>query len=101
MTGVNWKFYAQYAGVGLNYTNQFSIPLTIHLDSISNPTYDILFGMPREIGVGAGYKYTNANLVNNYYYRFLSEITGSNSKILRARRFTNTISKNTILVSAF
>jgi hypothetical protein len=24
------------------------------------------------------------NLVNNYYYRFLSEITGSNSKILRA-----------------
>ena len=84
VTGVNWKFYAQYAGVGLNYTNRFSIPLTIHLDSISNPTYDILFGMPREIGVGAGYKYTNANLVNNYYYRFLSEITGSNSKILRA-----------------
>jgi len=84
VSGVNWKFYAQYAGVGLNYTNQFSIPLTIHLDSISNPTYDILFGMPREIGVGAGYKYTNANLVNNYYYRFLSEITGSNSKILRA-----------------
>ena len=84
VSGVNWKFYAQYAGVGLNYTNRFSIPLTIHLDSISNPTYDILFGMPREIGVGAGYKYTNANLVNNYYYRFLSEITGSNSKILRA-----------------
>ena len=84
VSGVNWMLYAQYAGVGLNYQNRYSIPLTIHLDSISNPTFDINFGMPREIGLGAGYKYTNSNLVNNYYYRFLSEITGSNSKLLRA-----------------
>lgn len=84
VSGVNWMLYAQYAGVGLNYQNRYSIPLTIHLDSISNPTFDINFGMPREIGLGAGYKYTNSNLVNNYYYRFLSEITGANSKLLRA-----------------
>lgn len=84
VTGVNWMLYAQYAGVGLNYQNRYSIPLTIHLDSISDPTFDINFGMPREIGLGAGYKYTNSNLVNNYYYKFLNEITGVNSKLLRA-----------------
>jgi hypothetical protein len=76
--------YAQYAGVGFNRSNRFSIPITTHLDSISNPTFDINFGMPREVGLGAGYKYTNANLVNTYYYRFLTEITSKNSKILRA-----------------
>ena len=84
VSGVNWMLYAQYAGVGLNRSNRFSIPVTTHLDSISNPTFDINFGMPREIGLGAGYKYTNANLVNTYYYRFLTEITSKNSKILRA-----------------
>ena len=83
-SGVNWFLYAQYAGVGFTRSNRFSLPITTHLDSISNPTFDINFGMPREIGLGAGYKYTNANLVNTYYYRFLTEITSKNSKILRA-----------------
>jgi hypothetical protein len=83
VSGVNWMLYAQYAGVGFNRSNRFSIPITTHLDSISNPTFDINFGMPREVGLGAGYKYTNANLVNTYYYRFLTEITSKNSKILR------------------
>jgi hypothetical protein len=40
--------------------------------------------MPREVGIGAGYNYTNANLVNTYYYRFIQEITNKNSKIVRA-----------------
>jgi hypothetical protein len=84
VSGVNWMLYAQYAGVGVNRSNRFSIPITTHLDDIANPTFDINFGMPREIGLGAGYKYTNSNLVNNYYYRFLTEITSKNSKILRA-----------------
>jgi hypothetical protein len=84
VSGVNWMLYAQYAGVGFNRSNQFSLPLTTHLDSISDPTFDINFGMPREIGLGSGYRYTNSNLVNNYYYRFLTEITSKNSKILRA-----------------
>ena len=84
VSGVTWRLWAENAGVGLNYAYRYSLPLTLHYDSISNPTFDILFGMPREIGVGAGYKYSNSNLVNNFYHRFLSEITGSNSKILRA-----------------
>jgi hypothetical protein len=61
-----------------------AIPLTIHYDSLSNPTIDLLFGMPREVGIGAGYNYTNSNLVTNYYYRFITEITNKNSKIVRA-----------------
>jgi hypothetical protein len=56
----------------------------LHYDSIANPTFDILFGMPRELGVGAGYKYGNSNLVTNFYYRFITEITNKNSKIVRA-----------------
>jgi hypothetical protein len=63
---------------------QRKLPLTIHYDNIANPTFDILFGMPKELGVGAGYKYGNSNLVTNYYYRFLTEITNKNSKIARA-----------------
>jgi len=83
-TGVSWRLYAFYNLANVGYVNQTSLPLTLHYDSLSNPTYDILFGMPKEIGVGAGYKYTNSNLVNNYYYRFLTEITSKNSKIIRA-----------------
>jgi hypothetical protein len=83
-TGVSWRLYVFFNLINTGYSNQTSLPLTLHYDSLSNPTYDILFGMPKEIGVGAGYKYTNANLVNNYYYRFLTEITSKNSKIIRA-----------------
>jgi hypothetical protein len=83
-TGVSWRLYAFFNLMNTGYVNQTSLPLTLHYDSLSNPQYDILFGMPKEIGVGAGYKYTNANLVNNYYYRFLTEITSKNSKIIRA-----------------
>ena len=83
-TGVSWKLYAFFNLMNVGYVNQTSLPLTLHYDSLSNPTYDILFGMPKEIGVGAGYKYTNSNLVNNYYFRFLTEVTSKNSKIIRA-----------------
>ena len=82
---VSWRFYAPFYGVGnFPYVVQRKLPLTIHYDNIANPTYDILFGMPKELGVGAGYKYGNSNLVTNYYYRFLTEITNKNSKIVRA-----------------
>ena len=79
-TGVSWKLYASPTA----YSTRTSLPLTIHYDSLSNPTFDILFGMPKELGVGAGYRYGNSNLVTNFYYRFLTEITNKNSKILRA-----------------
>jgi len=82
---VSWRFYAPFYGVGnFPYVVQRKLPLTIHYDNIANPTFDILFGMPKELGVGAGYKYGNSNLVTNYYYRFLTEITNKNSKIARA-----------------
>ena len=66
------------------YSNRTKLPMTIHYDSVTAPTFDILFGMPKELGVGAGYQYNNSNLVTNFYYRFITEITNKNSKILRA-----------------
>ena len=82
---VSWRFYAPFYGVGnFPYVVQRKLPLTIHYDNIANPTFDILFGMPKELGVGAGYKYGNSNLVTNFYYRFITEITNKNSKIARA-----------------
>ena len=82
--GVNWRLWNQYAGVGLVYSYLNKLPLTLHYNSITNPTFDILFGMPREIGIGAGYKYANVGLVNRFYYKFLTEITSKNSKLVRA-----------------
>jgi hypothetical protein len=82
--GVNWRLWNQYAGVGLVYSYLNKLPLTLHYNSITDPTFDILFGMPREIGIGAGYKYANVNLVNKFYYKFLTEITSKNSKLVRA-----------------
>jgi hypothetical protein len=79
-SGVTWRLFASPTA----YSTRTTLPLTIHYDSLSNPTFDILFGMPKEIGVGAGYRYGNSNLVTNFYYRFLSEITNKNSKIVRA-----------------
>jgi len=79
-SGVTWRLFASPTA----YSTRSTLPLTIHYDSLSNPTFDILFGMPKEIGVGAGYRYGNSNLVTNFYYRFLSEITNKNSKIVRA-----------------
>jgi hypothetical protein len=86
VSGVSIRFLTSFAGTfSLSATKvKTSIPLTIHYDSLSNPTIDLLFGMPREVGIGAGYNYTNANLVNTYYYRFIQEITNKNSKIVRA-----------------
>jgi hypothetical protein len=86
VSGVSIRFLTSFAGTfSLSATKvKTSIPLTIHYDSLSNPTIDLLFGMPREVGIGAGYNYTTANLVNTYYYRFIQEITNKNSKIVRA-----------------
>jgi hypothetical protein len=86
VSGVSCRFIISFMGTISIQTSQVktSIPLTIHYDSLSNPTIDLLFGMPREVGIGAGYNYTNANLVNTYYYRFIQEITNKNSKIVRA-----------------
>lgn len=86
VSGVSVRFLPSFVGTfSLNATQvKTSIPLTIHYDSLSSPTFDLLWGMPREVGIGAGYNYSNANLVNTYYYRFIQEITNKNSKIVRA-----------------
>lgn len=80
---VSWRLYS-ISYMLPYYSNRTKLPMTIHYDSVTAPTFDILFGMPKELGVGAGYQYNNSNLVTNYYYRFITEITNKNSKILRA-----------------
>ena len=61
---------------------QNKLPITLHVDSVSNMTFDLSFGMPREVLLGAGYSYSSNNLFNQYWYRFMYEITNRNSKIV-------------------
>ena len=61
---------------------QNKLPITLHVDSITSMTFDLSFGMPREVLLGAGYSYSSNNLFNQYWYRFMYEITNRNSKIV-------------------
>lgn len=61
---------------------QNKLPITTHIDSITNMNFDLSFGMPREVLLGAGYSYSSNNLFNQYWYRFMYEITNRNSKIV-------------------
>jgi hypothetical protein len=59
------------------------LPITLHVDSATNMDFDLSFGMPREVLLGAGYSYSSNNLFNTYWYRFVYEITNKNSKIFK------------------
>lgn len=61
---------------------QNKLPITLHVDSINSMSFDLSFGMPREVLLGAGYSYSSNNLFNQYWYRFMYEITNKNSKIV-------------------
>jgi len=54
-----------------------------HLDDVENPTYDLNFGVPKEVFYTAT-KYTDNNLFNRFWRVFIDEITGINSKIVSA-----------------
>ena len=54
-----------------------------HLDDVENPTYDLNFGVPKEVFYTAS-KYTDNNLFNRFWRVFIDEITGINSKIVSA-----------------
>ncbi len=55
---------------------------TSHIDSPTAPTLDLLFGMPRRINLPAGTSYTDNNLFNKYWSRYIKEITDKDSKIV-------------------
>jgi hypothetical protein len=57
-------------------------PLTIHTDNDVLPTIDILFGKPFEVGYPPKVTYTDNNLYNAYWSRYINEITDPNSKVV-------------------
>ena len=56
-------------------------PYVGHLDNPLNPSYDINFGMPKQVYYDAT-KYTNSSLFNVFHKKYLDEITDPNSKIV-------------------
>jgi hypothetical protein len=63
--------------------NQSNYPLTLHIDDPSSMSFDLNFGMVQRAYVPVGFAYSNDNLVNKYYYKYISEISDKNSKIFR------------------
>ena len=53
-----------------------------HLDDPFTPTKDLCFGMPYYINLPAGVSYTNNNLVNRYWRKYLAEVADRNSKLV-------------------
>lgn len=58
-------------------------PLTLHIDSVSNMQFDLNFGAPLSIDVALNLEYSNQNLVNQYYYKMISEIADKDAKLFR------------------
>jgi hypothetical protein len=63
--------------------NQTYYPLTLHIDDPSAMSFDLNFGMVQKAYVPVGFAYSNDNLVNKYYYKYISEIGDKNSKIFK------------------
>ena len=63
-----------------------SYPYAGHLDDPSYPTIDLNFGVPREVYYTPPWQgsYTNNNLYNKYWKKFIDEITDYNSSIVTA-----------------
>jgi len=76
-------YYTRNQGESLTQNARYSYPLTLHIDSVSDMQFDLSFGMPYEVNTPAGFSYSNQNVGNVYWYRFLTEIADKNSKVLR------------------
>lgn len=66
-------------------STETTFPYAGHLDDVVSPTYDLNFGVPKEVyydAIGLGANYTNNNLYNVYHKQFLDEITDKDSKIV-------------------
>jgi hypothetical protein len=55
-----------------------------HLDEPFTPIADFNFGMPAYVNLPAGVTYTNNNLFNKYWRKYIAEITDRNSRIVEA-----------------
>lgn len=70
-----------YTGALSGTTTEATYPYAGHLDSVSSPTIDLSFGVPREVYYTAT-SYTNNHLYNAYYKQFIEEITDKDSKVV-------------------
>jgi hypothetical protein len=72
-------------------TTKTIYPYMGHLDDPTASTTDINFGMPRRVNLPAGTAYTNSNLYNVYWSKYIGEITNKNSKIVRGAFYLNPV----------
>jgi len=70
-------------GTNITAPNESNYPLTLHIDDPASMSFDLNFGMVQRAYVPVGFPYSNDNLVNKYYYKYISEISDKNSKIFR------------------
>lgn len=73
-------------GAGLSEV-QASVPYAGHLDDPFAPTLDLNFGIPRQVyykgtSITGDVTYTNNNLFNKYWKKYIDEITNIDSKIV-------------------
>lgn len=67
---------------------QTSYPYAGHLDNPYNPTFDLNWGLPRQLYYDFSYgnkftlNYPNSNCYNVYWKKYIEEITDKNSRIL-------------------
>ena len=78
----------QYTGSVSGTTTETTYPYAGHVDVPLLPTLDLSFGVPQDIYYVTQY-YTNANLYNNYYKKYIEEITDKDSKIITAYFYLN------------
>jgi hypothetical protein len=78
-TANTWNITSKVSGTVTNYT---TYPFVGHLNSLSNPTFDLNFEMPKQLFYKAA-KYTNVNLYNLYHRKGIDEITNPDSKIVK------------------
>ena len=79
---VTWSHRSILAG----NTDEIQYPYSGHLDDAFSPAHDINFGFTKEVYFDDTYydiSWTDNNLYNAYYKKFIEEITDTNSKIVR------------------
>jgi len=73
----------------------YSYPFCSHLDSPTIPTVDISFGAPKMLFTAYS-SYTNNNLYNKYWSKFIEEILDPNSKVVTGRFLLNAADINAL-----
>ena len=78
-TNDSWTYTGSISGT----TTETTYPYAGHVDTPLLPTFDLNFGVPQDIYYITT-AYTNNNLYNKYYKKYIEEITDKDSKIITA-----------------